>query len=219
MNNVMKTTLVLFFSLFITACSCRPPRKGETLSAHNDIIGHPISVGLLKINMFQDTLSHTIPIFSTNGNVADSIVYHSDSVTVNQTFRNHIRFFYPEYGLVYFDVDSVDKVNFRYYLDRKNYYVVHDSATVLFSWNDFLQTVLIEPFDDQELFSGPEQTNHSLFPGKGMKFVYSCDSVIGDWIHVKSDTVCIPSQTSFFRQGWMRWKIGDSLVISVFLDC
>lgn len=219
MKAIFAKIVLLFIIGFIIGCSCRSSKLGEIQSTCNGISEPPIGEGLLKINMFQDTILHMIPIFSADGEVLDTVVYHYDSVTVKKTVRNFIRYFYPEYGLVYFDVDSVDEVYGRYYIGRKKYYVMRNSTTSFFSWSDFLQTVLIEPYNYQELLAEPKHNTRISFCKKRETPVFSCDSVIDDWIHVETDTVCISSQASFFRQGWIQWKIGDSLVVKIYLDC
>lgn len=215
----MKTTITIIASLLIMGCSCSSPRMGSTQNTLNNGLELHSGVGLLKINEFQDSAMHIMPIFSIYGKIVDTIVYHSDFFTVTQTVRGFFRYFYPEYDLVYLNVDSVDEVNGRYYLDKKKHYVVHDSTTTFFSWNDFLQTVLIEPNDNQELYTTPEQKTLNSSTKKGEALVYSCDSVIGDWIHVETDTICVPSQIPFFRQGWIKWKEGNVMVIKIYLNC
>ena len=215
----MKIIIAIIISLFIIVSSSHYTRKGITQSHFNEISESTIGVGFLKINMFQDTNFHGIPIFYVDKQTVDTIFYYSDSVIVTPNVRTFIRYFYPEYGLVYFDVDSVDEVNGRYYIGKRNCYVMSDSEMEFIKWNDFLQTVFVEPLEGQELYVSPEQKIPNFSFEKGKAMIYTCDSVFDDWIHVETDTVCVSSQTSFFHQGWMKWKIGDSLVVKIHLNC
>ncbi len=215
----MKTGIILSVFFFFIGCSNCSPRIGCQTSEQIDNPKSSIGVGLLKVNMFHDTIPHQIPIFSSLGTVVDTIFYHYDSVRITPSIQTLTRFFYPEYGFIYFDVDSIDEENVRIYFGKKNYYVMqNNSAIQILSWSDFLRSVLIKPHDGQGLFSFPEQRSPNIYHECQEMMVYICDSVRGNWIHVETDTICTTG-TSPFVQGWMKWKIKDSLVVNVYLNC
>lgn len=237
----MKTIPIVNFFLFFLVCSCHTsqiekaeggeafcegdfgqnsPQIENTEGLHVDNSKAPISDCLLKIDIFHDTMPHKIPVFSSTGTIVDTFFCHHDSVLVRRNIQNFARFFHPEYGFIYFDVDSVDKAYGKIYFGRKKYYVLqNDSIIQTIRWNDFLKTVLIEPQTDYRLFTSPWQKSPILFPERKEMIVYTCDSVWKDWIHVETDTVCISPRSRLFLQGWLMWKVEDSLIVDIYLDC
>lgn len=246
---VMKTKSLIGILALIAFLACNPIPKNNELkesrtkheikpasctsqSEQNYYQTSDISTpGVLQINIDSlQKLENEIIISNTDGSVYGKIVRNigANSETILQLFENSktvdIRAYYPEFNIIHFDCFGQKDNIFEIIINGKKKHIQNRSnLTMYLDWGEYLGSWLVSTTTDNPIKANPVSHSKANQWIDYEMIAFSVIGIEGEWIKVEIDTVCSTiwaiEADQRFTNGWLRWKEGKKLMVSLFYSC
>jgi len=187
--------------------------------------------GVLQINIDSlQKLENEIIISNTDGSVYGKIVRNkgANSEIVLQLLENSktvdIRAYYPEFNIIHFDCFGQKDNIFEIIINGKKKQIENRSnLTMYLDWGEYLGSWLVSTTIDNPIRTKPVLNSKANQWLDYEMIAFNVMDIDGEWIKVEIDTVCSTiwamEDDQRLNNGWLRWKEGKKLLVSLFYSC
>lgn len=183
------------------------------------------SIGVLRVDLLKLTYNTKVNVYSENGTVFATIYKEkeSDEYKVNGAGKeaiNDIRAFYPDYGVMIIDADSMQlQGRFTVYIKGQKRYISAKDVKGFAKfqvWDVFLKNVFIKVKSESALYT--DTVRLQKIP-RAENYSYSVKKNSGDWIFVECLKICEECPKGKKLSGWIRWKKNNFILVEFYYFC
>ena len=185
--------------------------------------------GILRVELNKFKAKFALSIYNTDGSVFARVYRNEDDgeykvedggKKINNELLKEIRAYYPDYGLMIFDADTIQKGRYTIYVGSQIKYIKSNEIQIpLISyqgWQSFFKTVFVKTNAESSIYT---DTLSNKKVGGAEKYSYAVKKVVGDWAYVECLKACEQCPTGIIIKGWVKWRDKNKLLIDIFYFC
>lgn len=178
--------------------------------SYNDIKKDIFTPGLVLVDIDRLSANDSIYLFSSTGKIINTLMYGDDG----WYFENDIncRAYYPDYGIIFFDGFKQKDNKYKIYCNDVWCYISIENYTKYISWNDFIvKYAFISTTRFNPVRIAP-QINAQTIDLDYANVYFLAKRIEQEWMFVD---IYLIEQTFPFKQGWLRWRDNNKLLIDI----
>lgn len=144
--------------------------------------------------------------------------YYYENSKYNAPIPNIItRAYYPDYAVFVIDANKINDEKYEVFVNGEWKKIKRNDNLTYKEWKDFVKDLLIKLPDNVDLYSLNNFKSKKIKTKKDLS--YKVIEVNGDWIKIECNKNCDNCGKRQKIKGWVKWKKGNKLLVSLFYVC
>jgi hypothetical protein len=141
--------------------------------------------------------------------------YYDENSKYNAPIPNIIiRAYYPDYGVLVIDANKISNEEYEVFVNGEWKKVKSNNNLTYKDWGDFIKDLLVKVPDNINLYSQNDVKSKKIKTSKNLS--YKVIEVKENWIKIECNESCDDCKGKKKKSGWVEWKNGNKLLISLF---